>query len=56
MGILRTRKERPFGLSELRNLRALAPHLNRALRVTLRNREMEARAEALVEMSKRTVR
>ena len=51
MGILRTRKERPFGLSELRNLRALAPHLNRALCVTLRNREMEARAEALVEMS-----
>jgi DNA-binding CsgD family transcriptional regulator len=55
MGILRTRKERPFGLSELRNLRALAPHLNRALRVTLRNREMEARAEALVEMSDRAL-
>jgi DNA-binding CsgD family transcriptional regulator len=55
MGILRTRKERPFGLSELRNLHALAPHLNRALRVTLRNREMEARAEALVEMSDRAL-
>ena len=55
MGILRTRNERPFGLSELHDLRALAPHLNRALRVTLRNREMEARAEALVEMSDRAL-
>jgi DNA-binding CsgD family transcriptional regulator len=55
MGILRTRKERPFGQSELRNLRRLAPHLNRALRVTLRNREMEARASALAEMSDRAL-
>jgi DNA-binding CsgD family transcriptional regulator len=55
MGILRTRKERPFGESELRSLRSLAPHLNRALRVTLRNREMETRADALVEMSDRAL-
>jgi signal transduction histidine kinase len=55
MGILRTRKERPFGQSEVRNLRRLAPHLNRALRVTLRNREMEARASALAEMSDRAL-
>jgi DNA-binding CsgD family transcriptional regulator len=55
MGILRTRKERPFDESELRSLRRLAPHLNRALRVTLRNREMETRAEALVEMSDRAL-
>ena len=55
MGILRTRKERPFGQSELQSLRRLAPHLNRALRVTLRLREMQARAEALVEMSDRAL-
>jgi DNA-binding CsgD family transcriptional regulator len=55
MGILRTRKERPFGESELRRLRRLAPHLNRALRVTLRNREMEHRALALAEMSDRAL-
>ena len=53
MGILRTRRERPFGQSELRSLRGLAPHLNRALRVTLSQREMEARADALVQMSDR---
>ncbi len=55
MGILRTRRERPFGESELRSLRRLAPHLNRALRVTLRNREMEQRALALAEMSDRAL-
>jgi DNA-binding CsgD family transcriptional regulator len=55
MGILRTRKERPFGESELRSLRRLSPHLNRALRVTLRNKEMEARAVALAEMSNRAL-
>jgi DNA-binding CsgD family transcriptional regulator len=48
MGISRTRRQRPFGEEELRGLRALAPHLNRALRVTLRLKEMEARADALV--------
>jgi len=55
MGILRTRKQRPFGESELRSLRRLAPHLNRALRVTLRNREMEERALALAEMGDRAL-
>ena len=55
MGIVRTRKERPFGESELRSLRRLAPHLNRALRVTLRNREMEQRALALAEMGDRAL-
>lgn len=47
MGVSRTRHQRPFGEEELRSLRALAPHLNRALRVTLRLKEMDARAEAL---------
>ena len=55
MGILRTRKERPFGQSELQSLRRLAPHLNRALRVTLRLREMEACAEVVAEMSNRAL-
>ena len=55
MGILRTRRERPFGQTELRGLRRLAPHLNRALRVSLSHREMEARADALVEMSDRAL-
>lgn len=55
MGFLRTRKQRPFGDGELGALRALAPHLNRALRVTLRLREMEARASALAEMNDRAL-
>jgi DNA-binding CsgD family transcriptional regulator len=55
MGISRTRRQRPFGEAELRGLRALAPHLNRALRVTLRLREMEARRSALAEMSDRAL-
>jgi DNA-binding CsgD family transcriptional regulator len=55
MGILRARKERPFGQSEVRSLRHLAPHLNRALRVTLRNREMEARSDALAESVNRVL-
>jgi DNA-binding CsgD family transcriptional regulator/PAS domain-containing protein len=55
MGISRTRRQRPFGEEELRGLRALAPHLNRALRVTLRLKEMEARASALAEMSDRAL-
>ena len=33
----------------------LAPHLNRALRVTLRMQEMEAGASALVEISDRAL-
>ena len=55
MGFLRTRRQRPFGEEELRSLRALAPHLNRALRVTLRLREMEARAAALADMTDRAL-
>jgi DNA-binding CsgD family transcriptional regulator len=55
MGISRTRRQRPFGEEELRGLRGLAPHLNRALRVTLRLREMEARVGALAAMSDRAL-
>ncbi len=55
MGILRTRKERPFRQSEVQSLCSLAPHLNRALRVTLRNKEMEARASALAEINNRAL-
>ena len=55
MAFMRTRKEGPFGDVELAALRALAPHFNRALRVTLRLRELEARASALVEMTDRAL-
>jgi DNA-binding CsgD family transcriptional regulator len=55
MGFLRTRPQRPFDEDELRALRSLAPHLNRALRVTLRIREIEARVSALAEMSDRAL-
>jgi DNA-binding CsgD family transcriptional regulator len=55
MGFLRTHKEQPFGESELLSLRRLAPHLNRALRVTLRLREIEARADASTEMGERAL-
>ena len=56
MGFLRTRKERPFGERELLDLRRLAPHLNRALRVSLRLRELETRAESLApEMADRAL-
>jgi DNA-binding CsgD family transcriptional regulator/PAS domain-containing protein len=55
MAFSRTRRQRPFGEPELRGLQALAPHLNRALRVTLRLREIEARASALAEMSDRAL-
>jgi DNA-binding CsgD family transcriptional regulator len=55
MGFLRTHKERPFGESELLILRRLAPHLNRALRVTLRLMEMEACANASAEMGERAL-
>jgi DNA-binding CsgD family transcriptional regulator len=40
---------------ELAALRALAPHLNRALRVTMRLREMEAQASALAETGDRAL-
>ena len=55
MAFMRTRKEGPFGDGELAALRALAPHFNRALRVTLRLRELEARASALAEMTDRAL-
>jgi DNA-binding CsgD family transcriptional regulator/PAS domain-containing protein len=55
MGVLRTRKDRPFGQGEVRSLRRLAPHLNRALRVTLRLREMEARALGLAAINDRAL-
>ena len=50
MGFLRTRDEPPFGESELFTLSRLAPHLNRALRVSLLLRELEARADACARM------
>ena len=52
---LRARKERPFGERELADLRRLAPHLNRALRVTLKLRDMEARADAVAGMGDRAL-
>ena len=55
MSFMRTRKEGPFGDGEVAALRALAPHFNRALRVTLRLRELEARASALAEMTDRAL-
>jgi DNA-binding CsgD family transcriptional regulator len=55
MGLLRTRNERTFGEAELRGLRRLAPHLNRAIRVNLRLMEMEARARATADMSDRAL-
>ena len=51
MAFFRGRAERPFDDGHLDALRALAPHFNRALRVTMRLREMEARANALAEAS-----
>jgi DNA-binding CsgD family transcriptional regulator len=55
MGVMRSRSQQPFGERELRALRRLAPHLNRALRVALRLKEMEAHASALAEMSDRAL-
>jgi DNA-binding CsgD family transcriptional regulator len=55
MAFFRARKEHPFGDDHLDALRALAPHFNRALRVTIRLREMEARANALAEVSDGTL-
>jgi DNA-binding CsgD family transcriptional regulator len=55
MGFSRTRRQRPFDEEELRVLRGLAPHLNRALRVTLRLKEMEARVAALAETNDRAL-
>jgi DNA-binding CsgD family transcriptional regulator len=55
MSFMRTRNERPFDDGDLAALRALAPHLNRALRVTMRLREMEAQASALAETGDRAL-
>jgi DNA-binding CsgD family transcriptional regulator len=55
MALMRTRKEGPFDDGEVAALRALAPHFNRAFRVTLRLRELEARASALAEMTDRAL-
>jgi DNA-binding CsgD family transcriptional regulator len=55
MGFVRTHKERPFSERELFDLRRLAPHLNRALRVTLRLLEMEACADSSAEMGERAL-
>jgi DNA-binding CsgD family transcriptional regulator len=53
VGFLRERRQRPFDMSELGALRAFAPHINRALRVTLRLQELAAREAALDEMGDR---
>ncbi|MBV8441002.1 MAG: helix-turn-helix transcriptional regulator [Hyphomicrobiales bacterium] len=55
MTFLRRRKQSPFDDGHLDAMRALAPHFNRALRVTVRLREMEARANALAEVSNGTL-
>jgi hypothetical protein len=55
MSFMRTRNERPFDDGDLAALRALAPHFNRALRVTMRLREMEAQASALAETGDRAL-
>ena len=53
--LFRKRKQPLFDESARNAMLCLAPHLNRALRVTLRMQEMEARASALVEMSDRAL-
>jgi hypothetical protein len=55
MALFRERAQPWFDDGELAALRALAPHLNRALRVTLCLREIEARAGALAETSDRAL-
>ena len=55
MGLLRTRKEPPFGEAEFRGLRRLAPLLNRAIRVNLRLLEMDAQARAAADMAGRAL-
>jgi DNA-binding CsgD family transcriptional regulator/PAS domain-containing protein len=46
LGVLRTRSQHPFEAVERDLLQRLAPHLNRSIRVMLRLREIEARADA----------
>jgi DNA-binding CsgD family transcriptional regulator len=55
MGVVHMYKQRPFGDGDLAALRGPPPRFERTLRVTLRLREMEARAEALGEMSDRAL-
>jgi len=55
LGFLRGSKQRPFDGAEIEALRALAPHLNRALKVTLRLGEMGARAAAVAETADRAL-
>ena len=53
--LFRERKQPLFDERGLDTMRRLAPHLNRALRITLRLGEMEQRALALAEMSDRAL-
>lgn len=53
--LFRERKQPLFDESGRDAMRALAPHLNRALRVTLRLKELEARASALSETNDRAL-
>jgi DNA-binding CsgD family transcriptional regulator len=53
--LFRERKQPLFDESVRDGIRALAPHLNRALRVTLRVKELEARASALAETNDRAL-
>jgi DNA-binding CsgD family transcriptional regulator/PAS domain-containing protein len=55
MALFRERTQPWFGESARAAMRRLAPHLNRAVRVTLKLGEMETRAEALAEMSNRAL-
>ncbi len=55
MGLMRTQAQGSFAEPELHKLRRLAPHLNRAVRVHLRLREMEAAAWAAAKMSDRAL-
>ena len=50
LGVMRRRSQGLFTDAEVRRLHRLAPHLNRAIRVTLRLKEMEARADAAGEI------
>lgn len=50
LGVMRSRSQGTFTAAELRRLRRLAPHLNRAARVTIRLQEMESRADALAKI------
>ncbi len=55
MALMRSRNQRPFGEGDLAAPPVLAPHPNRALDLTLRLRELEARASAIAEMNDRAL-